>query len=369
MKRWLLWMLAGFAVLLTSCGEYETVERELGYRGKARMNPWLAAERFAEEYGYPVVSTLLWKEPSDEQATWLMPMMMLSNSTYVRKVEEWIQDGGHAILIADYAEPGNDWAGAGSLEVEVRSTLKGFFDHYGVKLETNERASASEILFEGTTYKVSADSRCRVSIDESSPGVFATRKIGQGRLTVVTDGRIFRSRWISEQDHAALLLALIESGEWEGAVGFLRGSELSLWELVSEYLWAVLIATGVLVLLWLWKSIPRFGPRIPGKPEEPQRGYDHHLEALGFYQWRTDKCSGLLAPLRAQIVERGQRFAAKTGRRDDDFFQVLADLAGISRERVQRALAEVSPVDAMILTRTTADLQRLLHLLNERNPL
>ncbi|MFT3990381.1 MAG: hypothetical protein QM680_03120 [Luteolibacter sp.] len=369
MMRGIQGFLLSCLLLLAGCTEYETVEHETGYRGRARLNPWLAAEKFTKAYDQPVISTLLWKDPTDEEIVWFMPMAMLSNSTYIRKVDDWIQGGGHLVLIAEYAEPGNDWGNAGKGDVEMRAALKEFFDRYGVNFEKRESASASEISFAGKPYKVSAKSDCRVSIRKGSAGVFVTGKIGDGRLTILTDGRIFRNRWIGEQEHAALLKALIDETEWGGSVGFLRGSKLSLWELVAEHLWAVLIAAAVLLVLWLWKSMPRFGPRLSGKPEEPQRGYDHHLEALGFYQWRIDKCSELLAPLRAQIVDRGQRFAAKSGRRDDDFFQVLADLAGIPRERVQRALVEVSPADAAILTRTTADLQRLLHLLNERTTL
>ena len=33
------------ALCLTAC-DYTEVKREIGYKGKARINPWLAAERF-----------------------------------------------------------------------------------------------------------------------------------------------------------------------------------------------------------------------------------------------------------------------------------------------------------------------------------
>ena len=48
MKRLLL--MAAAALALTAC-EYTEVEREIGYKGKARVNPWLAAERFAGRMG------------------------------------------------------------------------------------------------------------------------------------------------------------------------------------------------------------------------------------------------------------------------------------------------------------------------------
>jgi hypothetical protein len=126
-----------------------------------------------------------------------------------------------------------------------------------------------------------------------------------------------------------------------------------------------LLGLAALVLLWLWKNLTRFGPLEAEAPPPVLRGYEHHLEALGDFQWRVDRAASLLAPLREQITELGQRVSASAGRRDDDFFQFLADRAGLPRERVFRALAEAAPADSSILTRTAADLQQLLKVLHQ----
>ena len=123
-------------------------------------------------------------------------------------------------------------------------------------------------------------------------------------------------------------------------------------------------ARGCWSLLWLWKNLSRFGPLEAADAPPTLRGYEHHLEALGDFQWRLDRAASLLAPLREQIVELGQRISVRAGRRDEDFFQFLADRAGLPRERVFRALAEAAPADSAILTRTTADLQQLLQVLH-----
>jgi hypothetical protein len=94
------------------------------------------------------------------------------------------------------------------------------------------------------------------------------------------------------------------------------------------------------------------------------RGYEYHLEALGHFQWRLDRAVSLLAPLRQQVAELGQRTSARVGRRDEDYHQFLADRAGLPRERVDRALADGAPADPAILTRTAADLQLLLKVLH-----
>ncbi|MES2660900.1 MAG: DUF4350 domain-containing protein [Verrucomicrobiota bacterium] len=363
--KWLCLLAASLA--LTAC-DYTEVKREIGYKGKARVNPWLAAERFCQEYDGDVRSLATWTPPTVADAVWFVPASILGNESFTRELEDWVEDGGHLVVLVDHANAEtNDWSGS-SRSMDPDPAFVKMLGRAGMTLEHPEIArnnvKASRIKFEGKTFKVSAKSDSSVALDGGKAGVFASVSQGDGRLTVLTDGRLFRNRWIGEKDHAGLLDALVRATEYDGNIGFTRGSGLSLWSLLGEHLWPVLIGLGVLTLLWLWKNFSRFGPVEAVHGVSTLRGYDHHLEALGDFQWRLDRAAALLGPLRAQIVERGQRMSQRTGHRDDDFFQFLADLAGLSRERVFRALAETAPPDSAILTRTTADLQRLLQVLH-----
>ena len=365
MKRLIL--LAAAALALTSC-DYTEVERETGYKGKARINPWLAAERFVDRMGWETRSVITWTAPEWGEAVWVLPAAILSNESFTRRMEEWVHDGGHVILLVEKAEAEtNDWSGH-SGEPVLEPALFSMLKRAGIDLEENASSggntAAKEITFEEHKFKVDAASGVSVAVRGGEPGVFASVPSGQGRITVLTDGRLFRNRWIAEHEHAALLDALVGSTGDEGTVVFMRGSGLSLWALLREHLWPVLIGLGVWLLLWLWKNFARFGPVEAASGPSELRGYEHHLEALGDFQWRLDRASSLLAPLREQIVELGQRTSVRVGRRDEDFFQFLADRAGLPRERVFRALAEASPADPAILTRTTADLQQLLKVLH-----
>jgi hypothetical protein len=352
---------------LTSC-DYTKVEREIGFKGKARVNPWLAAERFCAKTDNEVRSVLTWTAPDSDDAVWFLPASILSNESFNRQMEQWVLDGGHLVLLVDHADAEtNDWSNQ-SVAPKLESALLEMLERAGIELR-DEAAStgdvkAEKIRFARETFLVDAESDSSVALRGKKPGVFASANRGEGRVTVITDARIFRNRWIGDKDHAALLDKLIEVTEFEGVVVFMRGSGLSLWGLLRSHLWPVLIGLGLLIVLWLWKNFTRFGPIEAEAGPATLRGYEHHLEALGDFQWRLDRAAGLLAPLRAQIVERGQRISIRSGRRDDDFFQFLADRAGIPRERVFRALAEAAPADSAILTRTTADLQRLLQALH-----
>lgn len=360
------WLLVA-AFCLTAC-DYTEVKREVGYKGKARINPWLAAERFTARRDKEVRSLASWTAPAVGDIVWFVPASLLGNQSYTRNVEEWVEDGGHLVLLVENADTEtNDWSKSTS-DPSLEPALFRMLDRVGIDLNdggfSDDQVKASSIEFRGKSYRVDARSASSVTVDEGEPGVFASVKHGDGRMTVITDARIFRNRWIAENDHAGLLAALIEATEYEGAVGFLRGSGLSLWGLLDKHLWPVLVGLGVLVVLWLWKSLTRFGPIEATEKVSTLRGYEHHLEALGDFQWRLDRAVALLDPLRAQIVERGQRISARSGRRDDDFFQFLADRADLPRERVFRALAESAPPDSATLTRTAADLQKLLQVLH-----
>lgn len=363
MKYFLTWVLLAF--VLSAC-DYEEVERETGYKGKARVNPWLAAERFAAEYDHEVRSLAAWSAPEYDDATWFMPASILSNESFNRQVEEWIEEGGHLVLLVERANAEiNDW-GYRVEEPPLEQALLGMLERNGFEIKDGDSPSASQIEFDGESFKVDAESTRHVTSfgGGSGSGIFASLEVGDGRLTVLMDSRIFRNRWIGEEEHAELLLALIDATDYDGAVGFMRGSGLSLWRLLGEHLWPVLLGLAVLTGLWLWKNFSRFGPIESASVSSKLRAYEHHLEALGDFQWRLDRAAGLLAPLRSQIVEQGQRLSARSGRRDDDFFQFLADRSGIPRERVFRALAEAAPADSAVLTRTAADLQRLLQVLH-----
>jgi hypothetical protein len=355
------------ALALTAC-DYTEVKRETGYKGKARINPWLAAERFVARHEHEVRSLASWAAPDGGDLAWFVPASLLNNQSYIRHVEPWVEDGGHLIVLVENADTEtNDWSRSAS-EPSLEPVLLRMLQRMGIELDaggfSKNEVKAAAVEFQGKSYQVDARSTSSVAEGDGEPGVFASVRRGDGRLTVITDARIFRNRWIGDHEHAALLAALVESTEYEGAVGFLRGSGLSLWGLLGKHLWPVLAGLGLLVFFWLWKSLTRFGPIEAADGVSTLRGYEHHLEALGDFQWRLDRAVALLAPLRAQIVERGQRITVRAGRRDEDFFQFLADRADLPRERVFRALAESAPPDSATLTRTAADLQKLLKVLH-----
>lgn len=368
MSHWLKglgWMV--LLVLLAGCSEFEEVEKEVGYKGKARSNPWLAAERFAGEYGYAVESLTAWEAPEDDTAVWLVPASVLNNESFVRKAGTWAKEGGHLVVVLDHAGAEiSDWRSFDT-EVEVAEPLARMLEEAGIKLTQQEQKDLFKswetkplvIEFDDEKFRVEAGAGKQVAVDGGTPGVFASVRTGVGRISALADARIFRNRWIGNGDHAALLLALIDAADFEGAVRFSRGASLSLWGMLRRHLWAVLLGMAAVLVVWLWQTGVRFGPIESAQPPMATRSYAHHLEALGSYHWRVDRAGVLLGPLRERIFEQSLRLAPRVGRNTAEVQRWLAERSGLPVERVAAALDTGPPADAASLTRITADLQLL----------
>jgi hypothetical protein len=224
--------------------------------------------------------------------------------------------------------------------------------------------SAHEIRYHGRVFRVDASSGHAVAFRAGKAGVFASAGHGRGRITVLTDARILRNRWIGGRDHAALLAALLGTPDYTGDIGFMRGAGLSFWELLGRHLAPVMWALATCLLVWLWISLGRFGPVESPAPPPVLRSYDHHLEALGHFHWKLDHAASLLRVPREQAIESGHRNSLAAGRRADELHAYLAERAGLPAGRVSLALADRPPPDSASLVRTTADLQHLLKTLN-----
>ena len=145
----------------------------------------------------------------------------------------------------------------------------------------------------------------------------------------------------------------------------MRGTALSFWALVGEFLAPVLLTLAVCLVIWLWKHLVRFGPVEAAENPAESRSYAHHLEALGHFHWKLDRASSLFGARRGRVLEAAQRAAQRAGR-GSDLPGFLVERSGLPHGRVTAMLSGTLPKDAIALARATADLQHLLELLEPR---
>jgi hypothetical protein len=115
-----------------------------------------------------------------------------------------------------------------------------------------------------------------------------------------------------------------------------------LWQII----WAggrwVVISLAVMLLLWLWSIMPKFGPAIHAEPPV-RRSIREHVGAAGHFVWRHDGASALAESAAAAVMhtaeyrhpgisrlpmqKQAQRIAAMTGMSETAILNVLMDRA------------------------------------------
>ena len=138
------------------------------------------------------------------------------------------------------------------------------------------------------TYSVSPSPRELVS---ENPGgwqvagrsaAYAVREpYGAGTVTVLGSLWFIENQMIGEADHAPFFWALLASAGRRGPVWFVFGADApSIWTSIAEHGWPALAALALVVIVLLWRHMPRVGPPIA--PLAPvRRELIEHVDATG----------------------------------------------------------------------------------------
>jgi hypothetical protein len=155
------------------------------------------------------------------------------------------------------------------------------------------------------------------------------------------------NRQIGEEDHAELYWSLLRRYDPSPQPQVLLLSRLQMPTLFAwlwENAWAACTGAALLLVLWLWRIIPRFGSVRPEAPAA-RRELREHLAAIGRYQWRSGGLAALLTAARehfhCRLLRRQPTIAALPPTAQP------AALAALSnRPAVRIAAALDGPVDS-----------------------
>lgn len=357
--------LAGLAVVallawLLSHLQHRKLERDVGYHGEARTNPYVACERMMRDLGLPArresSSVAL---PPDDGVLFLCTAGGKETERAAQRIVEWVERGGNLIVMLRVrGSLGAELAHKiqrGSLEFPLASA-------FGVncraaprepaKDDEDEMGALADFLDDEeatTTITVDAgpgerevdvgntvwfEDRDRTATfaageDDDHDRVLSFRR-GAGRATwVSSDGWLTNER-IGARDHAAFAWDLANLAGPRSTAWFLSGGEQpGLLTLLAQHAWMALASLGVLIVLWLWKSGARFGPMMPARSRDV-RDFSEHVAASAEFLWRHDASPALLAAPRVDLKRRIQLF------RPD-----LAELEPAALERELAAAAEI----------------------------
>jgi hypothetical protein len=197
----------------------------------------------------------------------------------------WVQAGGHLILEAeDFAvsDPYSDALGVRRIRAEKPGTPG------PVALP---RAPAPMQLSGAAlgirTRLVAPDTGVRARVNTEWGLQLLQIERGRGLVTVAADLSFAENRLIGTADNAEFLWQLARSlPETREFLVWSRIERLSLWQWLTEHALAVLISGAALLVLWLWRIGPRFGPVAADLPPARRRLLDH-LRASGRFHWNN----------------------------------------------------------------------------------
>ncbi len=395
---------ASLALFFLSC-EKRAIEIPRGYRGPAATNSYLAAPRMLERMGTPVRSladlTGLSELPP-ANATLIVPTSRRAlGKARALELLEWVERGGHLVVVSwqlfddanrdpdlildpigvrqflneprdeepPHEEPPHEEEPAAPLPAPLVTQTS------AVAAEDEPpRPEIARAIFpdRDTPLEVEFDPAFRLELDpaatearlfeirDANGAHLVTLRRGRGRVTALTDDYFLTQPVIGAWDHAELVYRLAHFEGRSGPVWIVFGDDYpGALTLVLRHAWTVVASAVVLLALWLWSVSRRFGPLAPDPPSE-RRELMEHVRASGRFQWRRDAAKALLASTREALLERvRERHPTLAAAAPALQAERLAELSGLPRERVQRALAFRSDTEAGRFAQNVATLEKI----------
>lgn len=353
------------------------VREWVGPSGEARLREFLAAQRFAERMGLKAaeVRSLPEMDALPAQAVLLIPHHRQQlPQTRIAAILRWVENGGHLIAEAEsvgVADPLLDQLGI-KRSRSGAAVLKPFV------VELPDSGRKLTVHFQTIVKLESAETDVRLRAGSNLVSFVR----GHGLVTVASSLRFARNPSYDDQfykmssrpaasigalDHAELLWSVLSlsSGRERSFAPrvdlriYFRPEQLSLSGFLRENAAPVLVAAGLLLALWIWSIVPRFGPVAPDVPPGRRRLLDH-LRASGRYYWTKGLRSRLVVAARDAALRR-------VTRAQPDFANApqaersarLAILAGISKEEASRFMVAAGAMRGADFIRLAQDAQRV----------
>jgi len=355
------WFLANF--------EQETEKVGVGFRGEARRNPWLAAQRLLERMSLPASELRAFDglRKLQPDTVLVLPQGRQTISGPLRdQIVHWVRNGGFLVIEAEHpsiADPLIDAFGVervedtsddetSELENEVPGSENQTQDQETPGLD-EDSLDLTVVNFPGSTLSSLVWMEARFSLvserawfragTERAASLLLLRE-GDGVIVVVNDLDFATNSEIGDLDHAQFVVELARFAGRSGPVIFFNSpGQPSLLKWLRTHAWAPLSAAALALLLWLWQVVPRFGPVAPD-PERARRRLLDHLRASGRFLWAKGRGGRLLEVSREACLRKISRALPdfETATASTKASQLIR-MFGITSEQVEQILSPQTP--------------------------
>ncbi len=365
---------AALGALLTGCTK-EVEEIPTGLRGEARSNPLLAAQRTLARLEVPSrIQYGLTSLPGDGEILLTEEGSLAVEGEILDGFLAWVRGGGQAIVCLD----GFD------LRTGLQALLasEDFDDEFGLLDDASmpwyhrESALLEELDLLRFPVDEPDEDALGFQIEERSAdghvgeggefGALVQVDHGDGSVSVMASGHFFNNEHLGSAEHAGLLFKLVdearrESGIAEPGLLIAYADAPGLWSLLTERAAHALWAALALLVLWLWRAWPRFGP-VEDLASEALPGFQSHAASIGRFLWNHDSGPTLLKGIRERTVVRWRSaIPGSDSMTDHDLCDAIAEETGHAAEEVERALFASGPLKPdvfLAVQRTLTTLQK-----------
>ena len=404
-RRALTWLIAGLllmaalgAGLISWAFERVDEEVEVGFRGAARWNRYLAAERLIRRLGYQA-STVIGDlgTPSTDTAVIYVAPDRETDRIRAEGLLEWAASGG--LLIVAPSDPPSDFSWLAGLtdddETEPSSAGEDGDgdedDEYGGPAERSRDDPILEAFAVALAPRGPSDERPVLDVEAgpdhtplrvelrlpprlrslgweegewafpSPDGAFILRFThGTGEVIVLSDADFLDNEHIGDHEHATFLATLLDSNPPIKNVSIvLFDATPSLLSLMARHAWTALVSGAVLLIAWIAYAGLRFGPLLP-EPEAGRRSLMEHIDATAMFLWRHQQTEPLVESVRHGLRARLSVLQpAWTELPRKELVAQLAEASGMPPVRIDQALHEPAPRDPVQFLRTVRTLEEL----------
>lgn len=273
---------------MSSCGKFEEKEREIGYKGIARIDHLLAANRLSEAFGMEAASYAGWPTfPPPEKSILIAPMAAFQNEGSLGEISAWMEDGGHLIAFA-VLQGSREWERG---REEEGYPFDMFLEYYAFDCRetTEEEGAVFEVSLwendgEEGRYETNFESPLLIrdlQVRDSEYRAVGHYSYGKGSMTVLASAEPFTNQEIGKAEHASLFGDLIqETGNKR--VWLVYSARLSFFVMLWDAFPAAILALGLFVLLLIWWAWKGFGPRFH-RTDQTSAQLKGHIQASGHF--------------------------------------------------------------------------------------
>jgi hypothetical protein len=273
-----------------------------GMRGEARSNPLLAARMLLERMGSKVVQSQDLDRVSAFPASGTLFLADRSDVTppLAHALIEWVRRGGHLVIAAEH--PVAHDALLREIGVTVQYKRKEAARPSAEEIELPDGARVQALLPRNPTLYVERD---RIDWQYESDHALLMLRLAEGRghVTVMSSFAPFDNGEIGSYQHAELLWHFASRDGAASPVWLVRRLQTqSLPGWLADNALPALIALGILLIVALWRVIPRFGPLVPNVAPD-RRSLHEHLAAMGRFYASQRELAPLIQILRVDALD------------------------------------------------------------------